>query len=783
MGLYDTQRTFLTDDRRIFHRPDCKYDTVVEATSASMREDVMTVSLRLSSGRAMKLSVHALGPGLLRVRAWRGRARFHDTSDMLVRPDVSPARGSMRETKRGFTFSGGGLRLQVDRRPFAVRVSGAKGDVLWQLEDRDPVARSLGMRGSAEGEHPFLSWRITNEDRLFGMGEKWNTVEKTGTRATIWSADTCGTNTNDLSYKAVPVLFSTKGWGMMLHSTYRSYWEIGSSSYTAGSFLTEDAGIDLLLFAAPSLKGLLRKYTGLTGRPMMPPKWALGVWLSRCQYRSRGEAEAAVRGMRRRRIPMDVVHLDPQWMKVHYYPERGVDACDFEWDEEDFPDRDTMYCRWADDGVAVCHWVNPYLPEGTPIYREAEAEGYLVKDPRGKPCRPAHGNAVGIVDFTYRQAKEWWKDHLKELLRAGAAVFKPDYGELVPEFAVFHDGRTGAEMHNPYLFLYNRAVFEATREEKGYNLIWGRSGYIGSQRYPGTWAGDTQVSWHAMKCCLRGGLSASMTGWSFWSCDIGGFTGPMPDRELYIRWAQWGLLTPFSRFHGTTPREPWQYGEQAVRVARRYARLRYALMPYLLAAAEESTRTGTPMMRHMALEFEDEPNVHTIDDQYMLGPDLLVAPVMTAGARSRDVYLPEGIWTEMDRPGAVHLGRTFAQVRAPLGRIPLLVREGAVVPKLTGNPQHLKDGPARRIEVDVYPGGRGRTVSWTDDGVRVRISAESSARAVRFAVRAAPLKVRVRFVGVARDSARVNGKRVAAKVTRDTTIIDLDAAEGAEVEL
>jgi alpha-D-xyloside xylohydrolase len=778
----------LTDDSRIFHRHGFAYDWVDCATGAAFEGNVMTVDLKLESGRPMKLSVEAVAEGTFRLRAWQGTVPFDETSPMLAVPGLKRLPARFRETKEVLVFTAGGNSLRVTKGPFGAALLDAKGRVLWQLESEDRaagalVAPHLGYRTSPSGVHPFLSWRIENDEHLFGLGEKFNKVEKTGTRCTIWTADTAGLNTTDLAYKAVPVLFSTRGWGMMLHSSFRSYWEVGSFSYVAGSFLTEDEKIDLFLFAAPTLKGLLGKYTALTGRPAMPPKWALGVWLSRCSYPTRQAAEAAARGMRQRKIPCDVVHLDPPWMKVGYYPILGVDACDFDWNERDFPDRAAMFRQFAADGFAVCLWINPYLPEGTPTYREAADKGYMVKDPSGRPARNEQGQTVGVVDFTKPEAREWWKDHLKALLRDGASVFKPDYGERVPEDGMFHNGRTGREMHNLYLFLYQQAVIEATREQTGRSPIWGRSGYIGSQRFPGTWAGDTQVMWRAMKCCLRGGLSAGLTGFSFWSHDIGGFVGPKPSPELYIRWAQWGLLSPLSRFHGTTPREPWEYGAEAEGIVARCCRLRYGLIPYLLAAAEESCRTGVPIMRHMALEFPDEANAHTLDDQYVLGPDLLVAPVLVEGARSRQVYLPAGVWTELDRPRATHDGPGFVKLAAPLSRIPVLVREGAVIPRLPGNPQHLKGGPAPRLVVDVYPGGGARAMMFQDEDVQVSVRAQSTPAGGSFTIGPAPMSVKVRFLRVRARRVACTGLRPRWKATPRGTEVEFRADKGARVRL
>ena len=788
---YEHIGSLVTDDLRIFDRSDFVYETVQSVEDARMAGNVMVCTLKLRGGRrgqategSMKLSVECVADGVFRLKGWRGAARFDEVSDMLAVSALPALKARLASSKGAWTLRAGKNAVRVTADPFDVQLLDAKGRVLWCLETQDRrVTPPLGWRTRGARSHPYLSWRIRNDEHLFGLGEKWNKVEKTGTRATIWEADTCGLSTTDLSYKAVPVLLSDQGWGMALHSSFRNFWEVGSFNYTSGSFLTEDDKLDLFLFAAPTLKGLLRKYTDLTGRPPMPPKWAMGVWLSRCAYKTAKEAQAAARGMRKRRIPVDVVHLDPPWMKVHYYPLIGVDACDFDWNERDFPDRAAMFRRFAEDGFSVCIWINPYLPEGVPIYEEAKALGHLVKDRAGNPARNEHNQPVGMVDFTSPAAREWWKDHLKELLRDGASVFKPDYGERVPEDCLFANGRTGAEMHNLYLLLYNKAAFEANQEERGESIVWGRSGYIGSQRMAGTWAGDTQTHWRAMKCCLRGGLSAGLTGFAFWSHDIGGFVGAKPSPELYVRWAQWGLLSPLSRFHGTTPREPWEYGPEAERIVARYCRLRYALVPYLLAAGEEHCRTGVPIMRHTALEFPAEPNAYTLDEQYFLGGDLLVAPVLTEGARSRTVYLPEGTWTDFHDPLKTYAGGRFVQVPAPLARMPLLVREGAVIPRLPGNPQHLKGGPARRIEVDVYPGARAGSVSYKDEGVRVRMSARSTPKAVAFAVKPAPMRMKVRFLRVKAKKVTCDGAEVEWRLTRAGTEVQFDATRGAALSL
>jgi alpha-D-xyloside xylohydrolase len=332
-------------------------------------------------------------------------------------------------------------------------------------------------------------------------------------------------------------------------------------------------------------------------------------------------------------------------------------------------------------------------------------------------------------------------------------------------------------MHNLYLFLFTETCFQAAQEVHGANIVWRRAGYIGSQRYPGTWAGDTQVSWQAFKCCLRGGLSAGLTGEAFWASDIGGFTGPQPSSELYIRWAQMGFLSGLTRFHGNTPREPWHYGETAVKVVRHYARMRYKLIPYLLATADFATRTGMPLMRHMRLEFENEPNVATLDDQYMLGTDLLVAPVFNPEQRSRRVYLPEGTWRRFENPGRPIEGGRFILARAPLERVPVFVRAGAVIPQYTRAPQHLKGAVPGEWTLDLYPGAPTRRVTIPENGFGVRIDYRCRSGRGRLTIARAPITFTVRFIGVA-VAVESRAGALPATMKRGWTEVRIDAAEG-----
>lgn len=726
---YETGKSIFQNDDRIYHRRGCSYDYLVAATGASVQGSRLVVKGRLLSGKSATLCMDALANNTFRLQF--GEPSLSGGSDFIAELPQALKTVWLEDTGDGWSLHAGDLVVRIVREPFCVIIE-RNGKVVFQLEDEvlagEPICPCLGFRhresgGGEETGEPFIAWKMFSGDHFFGLGEKFSKVEKSFTRATIWAADTCGSNTTDLSYKSIPVLFSTRGYGIMLHSAYRSKWEIGNFSYTTAAVLAEDPGLDIFVFVGGNQKELLDKYTILTGRPQLPPRWAYGVWMSKCAFTSRQMVYDVLDRAAKEEFPIDVVSLDPPWMVKHYYRELDVDACDFRDSDERFPDMPGMFSELRDRGVNTCLWVNPYLPEGGMIYDEAKDKGFLVKSPDGTPSRLEFGNPVGIVDFTNSRATEWWKNQLRRKLREGAAVFKADYGDRVPEDGVFANGKTGREMHNYFMYLYTKVCFDVVEEMYGTGVVWRRSGYIGSQRYPGCWAGDTQVSWEGLRACYRGGLSAGLTGEAFWSHDIGGFCGPRPDPELFVRWAQFGLLSPFCRFHGTTTREPWEYGDEAMAIVRKYAQLRYSLVPYLELCGEAASLTGVPIMRHMILEFPNEPEVHALDDQYMLGSDILVAPVFESGVRERTVYLPKGEWYDFHNPDRALDGFRYVAAKAPLGDIPMFVRAGSAVPRYTHCPMHLKGPAPENIGVDVYPGWTSTTLSYRNgnDDIELRV--------------------------------------------------------------
>ncbi|WP_276274030.1 alpha-xylosidase [Haloarcula litorea] len=621
-----------------------------------------------------------------------------------------------------------------------------------QRDDPDVFGRPrVGPLGFAQEEinhnprrvsETATSFGLAPDEKIYGAGEQFVEFDRRGRELDLWHEEPLGTET-ERAYKNIPFYLSTRGYGLLLDTTNRVRFDFGKRSTASGTMSVDDDTLSFLFFYGPEFRDVLQRYTAVTGRPSRPPKWSFGTWMSRLGYESREELEDVATRLRDERIPSDVLHLDPFWM-------RDRSSTDLEWDTDQFQDPEGMIENLHAEQFRLSLWEHPHVPVGSDAFEHCVEEGYFVTDGTGAPyvmdntCQGDYRGAM--VDFTDPDAVEWWKDKHRRLLDQGVDVFKTDYGEYVPEDAVFANGQSGKSMHNLYPYLYNKAVYEAVGEVNGPDeaLVWGRSAWTGSQRFPMHWGGDPQTSWNGMAAALRGGLSASLSGIAFWSHDIGGFRGT-PSDPLYVRWAQFGLLSSNARCHGTTPREPWAFGEEAVEIFREYAEVRYSLLPYIYTYAEVAARTGLPVVRPLVLEYQDDPTVHRLDTQYLLGEDVLVAPVFTDSGE-RSVYLPDGEWRDYWTDDRYEGGRTV-DVDVALADLPLFLRAGSVVPRREPT-QSVRAGTPRELElVATLDGGaaEGRfydadadelvTVELTSDGGTLAVDlGDVSAEQVTIAV-------------------------------------------------
>jgi alpha-D-xyloside xylohydrolase len=646
------------------------------------------------------------------------------------------------------TLTSGELSVRVSRKaPW--RVEFAAGDRALTTSG----AEDMAIMSTGDGGH-HLRERLTLGvgDAVYGLGERFGPLVKNGQVVDIWNAD--GGTSSEQAYKNIPFFLTNAGYGVFVNHPGLVSFEVGSEDVSRVQFSVEAQSMQYFVIHGPSPKEILARYTALTGRPALPPAWSFGLWLSTSFNTDYDEdtVTSFVEGMAERDLPLSVFHFDCFWM-------RELSWCDFEWDPKTFPDPRDMLARLKARGLRVCVWINPYIAQRSSLFEEAMTRGYLLRRPNGDVWQwDLWQPGLAVVDFTNPEAREWYASKLDALLDMGVDCFKSDFGERIPTDVAYFDGSDPQLMHNYYTYLYNRTVFDLLRKRRGERdaVVFARSATVGTQQFPVHWGGDNLSTRESMAESLRGGLSLTMSGFGFWSHDIGGFEGT-PDPGLFKRWIPFGLLSSHSRLHANySYRVPWAFDEEAVDVLRTFARLKASLMPYLYQAARMANLEGIPVMRAMVVEFPDDPACTYLDRQYMLGDDLLVAPVFTADG-TVDYYVPPGEWTHL-RTGERVSGPRWVRERHGFDTVPLLVRPGAVIPlgAVEDRPDYdyadgvtllvtdLADGTSVTTTVPTATGDVACTFTTTRRGDTVHVEADD-----------APARWRVRLFG--RDAVEVTG--------------------------
>lgn len=715
---------------------DAKHDPVVAVTGYRLVDAGAVLDLRTADGKAVNLTVRAVSARTWKISFVPEGVPAPKPSPMVLDAPDKPVRLGARPFDGGLRVTGPELDLEVRFDPFAWRFADRAGRIVLSNNAGDvdglgrPTFPALAVRAAPAVRSIAASFHLRPDERLYGLGEKFTRLEKSGQRLVSWTVDALG-STSERSHKNIPFLWSGRGFGLFVDTGARIAWDLGADSLQSWRFEAETPALDLYVIHGPRPERILAGFTALTGRAPAVPAWSFGLWLSSGgTYRDQASIEALLEGIERHRLPADVIHIDPWWMRWRRY-------CDFEWDRGAFPDPDGLIRRIHGLGLKLCLWEHPYVSVESDLFQTGKARGYFARRPDGGVYVIDYGlslaprpdgrvrlageaenwNApVAIIDLTNPEARAWFQDLHRPLLRQGVDVFKTDFGEDVPEDARFCDGRTGAELHNLYPLLYNAAVFEVTAGEKGRGLVWSRSGTAGSQRFPVCWSGDPASDWASLAATVRGGLSAGMSGLPLWSHDIGGYRG-VPDPELYVRWAQFGLFSSHSRMHGDSPREPWRFGAEALAIVRRFAELRYRLFPYIRGAALEAAEAGLPVLRALPLAFPDDLNAPAWEHQYMFGPSFLAAPVFRPAADlvsafggspkapRMPVYLPSGGWVDY-WTGRRREGPGVVMTSARLDRMPLFVRAGAVIPMMK-KALRIPEGRVDPLEVEIYPDPAG----------------------------------------------------------------------------
>ncbi|MET7455141.1 alpha-xylosidase [Streptomyces sp. NPDC005574] len=622
----------------------------------------------LLTGPVLTISAHAPMPGVIGVTVthWAGENPRGPEFD-LSRTEFTPA---LSYDDEHATLTSGALSVRFTRGgPWRVDFL-AGGRTL-----TGSGAKGMGILRNADGAHHLREQLdLGVGTSVYGLGERFGPLVRNGQVVDIWNAD--GGTATEQAYKNVPFCLTDAGWGVFVDHPGKVSFEVASEAVSRLQFSAETQQLTYYVIHGPTPRDVLRRYTALTGRPALPPAWSFGLWLSTSFTTSYDEETVTsfIEGMRARELPLSVFHFDCFWMREHHW-------CDFRWDPRVFPDPEGMLARLKERGLRVSVWINPYIAQRSPLFAEGRELGHLLRRPDGSVWQGDQWQpGMALVDFTRPEARDWYAAELAGLLAQGVDCFKTDFGERVPLDVAWSDGSDPERMHNHYTYLYNRTVFDVLRKHRGEReaVVFARSATAGSQRFPVHWGGDCEATYESMAESLRGGLSLGLSGFGFWSHDIGGFEGT-PTPALFKRWVAFGLLSSHSRLHGSSSyRVPWHFDEESVDVLRHFTRLKLRLMPYLYGAARTAHTEGVPVMRAMVLEFPDDPGCAHLERQYMLGPDLLVAPVFS-DAGDVSYYVPEGTWTHFVT-GRTVTGPRWVRERHDVLSVPLLVRPGAVIP-------------------------------------------------------------------------------------------------------
>jgi alpha-D-xyloside xylohydrolase len=598
--------------------------------------------------------------------------------------------------------------------------------------------RAMGFVDTPEGRFIHEQLALGVGECVYGLGERFTGFVKNGQVVDLWSED--GGTSSEQAYKNIPFYLTNRGYGVFINHPEKVSLEVASEKVERVQFSVPGEMLEYFLIYGPSPKEVLQRYTALTGRPALPPAWSFGLWLTTSFTTDYDEQTVSgfIDGMAERDLPLHVFHFDCFWMKEFHW-------CNFEWDARVFPDPQGMLRRLKARGLKICVWINPYIAQRSALFDEGMEGGYLVKRPDGSVWQWDRWQAgMGLVDFTNPEACSWYGDKLRALIDVGVDCFKTDFGERIPTDVVYHDGSDPHKMHNYYSYLYNKTVFEVLEEElgRGEAVVFARSATSGGQQFPVHWGGDSTATFESMAESLRGGLSLCLSGFAFWSHDIGGFEHTA-SADVYKRWCAFGLLSSHSRLHGSSSyRVPWLFdeaglsGPTASDVLRFFTKLKCRLMPYLYGAAVEAHKTGMPTMRAMVLEFPDDPGCDALERQYMLGPSLLVAPVFSPDGVV-DTYLPQGRWTHFLSGEVIDGGRWVREQHGYLS-LPLLVRPNTIIPVgvnehrpdypfadgVTFHVFELQDGATASVSVPTTKGDEAMALNASRTGQQVRIQAQ-----------------------------------------------------------
>ncbi len=650
------------------HWPAHVHDVEVEPDALTVYAPTKRLTNRADTLNQALLTIRLSSPmpNAIRVQMWHHKGQRQRLPAFELHTQPAPVQ--IHDDDTAASLSSGRITVRVPK----------MGDFRIDFMDGERVITNSGWRALASVDAPDGRYAIEQlslgvGECVYGLGERFTPFVKNGQVVDLWHED--GGTSSEQAYKNIPFYITNRGYGVFVNHPERVSYEVASEKVERVQFSVPGDYLDYVVIYGPAPKDVLAGYTALTGRPALPPAWTFGLWLTTSFTTDYDEKTVTsfVQGMADRNLPLHVFHFDCFWMKEFQW-------CDFEWEKRVFPDPRGMLARLKERGLRICVWINPYIAQRSALFDEGMAHGYLLKRPNGDVWQWDRWQAgMGLVDFTNPDACRWYADKLGALVDMGVDCFKTDFGERIPTDVVYFDRSDPLKMHNYYTHLYNQTVFELLEKKlgKGQAAVFARSATAGGQQFPIHWGGDSTATFESMAESLRGGLSLCLSGFGFWSHDMGGFE-QTASAAVYKRWCAFGLLSSHSRLHGSSSyRVPWLFDDEAVDVLRHFTMLKCRLMPYIFNTARQAHEAGVPTMRAMMLEFPADPACDNLDRQYMLGDSLLVAPVLSADGVV-DYYLPEGRWTHILSGHVVEGGRWQRETHGYLS-LPLMARPNSVL--------------------------------------------------------------------------------------------------------
>ena len=670
------------------------------------------------------LIIRQYEPGIIRLFMGFDGEQPSDTSEMLqmsARVKRSPLHAELKDDQWIITDNGGVCRAVINmQQPVLDRWSELLPDPQETLDLRffpdgkhevrlaaydhfSPPrydALPLGYcKTEGKNDRATLSFECKLNECFAGTGERFEKMDLSGQTFFLKNQDGQGVN-NRRTYKNIPFYLSSRMYGVFYHTTAHSKLSLAGVSTRSVEFMSDQALIDAFIIGGDTVEEILRGYRDLTGYPSMPPLWSFGIWMSRMTYFSADEVNGICDRLRKEHYPCDVIHLDTGWFKTDW-------LCEWKFNEERFPDPKKFVQDLLRKGFKVSLWQLPYIAEDAEQIDEARKNNYICKLTKQQDSEGSNFSALdyaGTIDFTSEKATEWYKGLLKRLLDMGVKCIKTDFGENIHMDATY-ENMSPELLNNLYALLYQKAAYEITKDVTGDGIVWARAAWAGCQRYPLHWGGDSCSSWDGLAGSLRGGLHFGLSGFAFWSHDVPGFhtlpnfMNSVVQDDVYMRWTQFGVFSSHIRYHGTNKREPWYYPNIAPMV-KRWWKLRYKLIPYILRESEKATHRGSTIVQALIFHHPEDNNCWHIDDEYYFGDDFLVAPVMSSD-NCRDIYLPEGEWVEFftgDRLSVSDGGKWLKDIETPLDRMPVFVRKGAVIPVYPEDVDSTDDMDMSKVE-------------------------------------------------------------------------------------